>query len=249
MSRAVIVHMLPSMIHAGALAGSAAVVIDLLRASTTICYALRARALRVVPVLEVEDALRARAALGVKGVVLGGERGGKPIDGFDLGNSPAEYTPERVAGKTVVFTTTNGTRAALACRDAAHVLVGCFANLSVVTERALTTGMEVHLVCAGTGGAVAMEDCLFAGALAQRLVERGLEHGNDESRLTGAAWLHAAATPGGVLGALRTAEGGRNLEGIGMGADIELCAVVDACGVAPRLDARGGFAAGDVAGE
>ena len=229
------------MIRAGALAGGTAVVIDLLRASTTICYALGAGAERVVPVLEVEDALRARSSLGVRGVVLGGERGGKHIDGFDLGNSPSEYTSERVGGKTVVFTTTNGTRAALACKDAATVLVGCFANLTSVAESALATEADVHLVCAGTGGAIAMEDCLFAGALARRLVEQGMRQGNDESLLTVGAWSFAAAMPGGLDHALRSAQGGRNLSGLGMDADIAVCATVDASPVTPRMDARGAF--------
>src|SRR4051812_42560200 len=104
------VYLLPALVEPEALSGSTVVVIDVLRATTTIVHALAAQAVEVAPFRDVEDARRLANDLGNK-AVLGGERGGVPIPGFDLGNSPAEYTSERVAGKTVIFTTTNGTRA------------------------------------------------------------------------------------------------------------------------------------------
>ena len=102
------------------------------------------------------------------GIILGGERGGLPIPGFDLGNSPAEYTRERVAGKTVVFTTTNGTRAMQRCKQASRVLLGAFVNFSAVC-RELGGVEQVVLVCAGTDGHVTREDTLFAGAVVDDL--------------------------------------------------------------------------------
>jgi 2-phosphosulfolactate phosphatase len=105
------VHNLPSQVAAADLTGSTVIVIDMLRASSTICRALASGAKCVVPLLEIEETLQLGAQLGREYVVLGGERGGTTIDGFDVGNSPNEYTPERVAGKMVLFTTTNGTRA------------------------------------------------------------------------------------------------------------------------------------------
>src|SRR5262249_5944787 len=145
------VHLLPSLTTPADLAGGLAVVIDVLRASTTICHALAAGAKEVIPCLEVEEA-RERANRYVPGdAVLGGERGGLRIEGFDLGNSPREYTPTTVGGRTVLFTTTNGTRAMRQCTEAARVVIGAFVNLSPVcreVERALMAGRDAHLLCA-----------------------------------------------------------------------------------------------------
>src|SRR5262245_14849817 len=101
------VHKLPSQVDEREFAGSTVVVIDLLRATTTICQALAAGAREVVPFRTIEETFAAAAKVGRHNVVLGGERGGKRIDGFDLGNSPSEYTPESVGGRRVFITTTN----------------------------------------------------------------------------------------------------------------------------------------------
>src|SRR5687768_3032349 len=124
MPRTLDVHFLPELTSPEELAGGVVVVIDVLRASTTITYALAAGARELIPCLEIDDARAAATKLPPAQVVLGGERQGLPIAGFDLGNSPRDYTPERVGGKTVVFTTTNGTKAMLQCRQAARVLIG-----------------------------------------------------------------------------------------------------------------------------
>src|SRR5688572_1010188 len=102
------VHFLPSHVPEPRLAGSMVIVIDLLRASSTICEALASGATCVVPLLEVDETKAAAGKYDRSEIVLGGERHGKVIDGFDLGNSPLEYTPHAVSGKTVLFTTTNG---------------------------------------------------------------------------------------------------------------------------------------------
>ncbi len=106
---------LPQNIDPLALAGSVVVVIDLLRASTTICQALASGAREVVPFLEVDETLAAAAKCERSDIVLGGERSGGKIKGFDLGNSPAEYTCETVGGRRVLITTTNGTRRSPSC--------------------------------------------------------------------------------------------------------------------------------------
>src|SRR4051812_24899969 len=121
-------HFLPALVEPEDLAGSTCVVIDVLRATTTIVWALAAGAREVIPCLEVEDARRAIAEYPPGTGVCGGERSGLPIEGFELGNSPAEYTAARVAGKAVIFTTTNGARALFHCHHAQRVLIGAFAN-------------------------------------------------------------------------------------------------------------------------
>ena len=166
------VYDVPAAVTPDDLAGGTVVVIDVLRATTTITHALEAGAVEVLPCLEIEDALALAATMPEGQYVLGGERGGLPIPGFHLGNSPAEYTPQSVGQKTVIFTTTNGTRAMVQCRQAARVLLGAFVNASAVVERLAGQG-RVHLLCAGSGGEVTRDDWLLAGLLVARLLRRG----------------------------------------------------------------------------
>lgn len=237
------VHSLPSLIVPGSLAGAQAVVIDLLRASTTICAAMHAGAACVRPVLEPEEAMNLRIRLTPRECILGGERKGVLIPGFDLGNSPRSYTPERVGGRDVIFTTTNGTRAihAASREGASRVLVGCLANLSAIVDAVRSDGRDVHIVCAGTGGEVSMEDVLCAGAMVSSLRAVGLAHGNDDqSRIAQRVYESAATEPEGVLSATRESRGGRNLVQIGLEQDIHDCARVDWLTLVPQFDPGSG---------
>lgn len=218
--------------------------IDVLRASTTIITALAHGAVRVRPVLTVEEA---RALAAGAGVLLGGERGGLKIDGFDLGNSPREYSRDRVGGRSVVITTTNGTAALHACAGAAEMLIGAIVNRSAVAAAAQSFafehgGCDVHLVCAGTEGAATEEDLLAAGAILDAAVER---HGCNEESLdaTGreALGFFRAAVAAGPTAAEAIAReyassiGGRNLIELGMEADLPASAAIDSLPVVPRL--------------
>ena len=162
------VHLLPSLIPSGALRGGVAVVIDVLRASTTIVHALAHGCEAVIPCAEVDEARRVAAGLPPGRAILRGERQGVPIPGFDLGNSPGEYTEEACRGKTLVMTTTNGTRALLASLEAETVLVGAFVNFAATVQRLIHEARPVHIVCAGTEGRISYEDSLLAGAFASR---------------------------------------------------------------------------------
>ena len=254
-------HFLPQLVTPEALAGGTVVVIDVLRATTTITYALASGAKLIVPCGEI-DAAR-RIAVRLKGdspgaaPLLGGERGGVPIDGFDIGNSPCEFTPARVAGRTIVFTTTNGTRAMLHCRQAARVLLGSFVSLQAVVER-LRGADRVHLLCAGTEGEVTREDVLVAGAITHGLMlpkQPGASDAqtqymlNDEARIACDAWQATLppaelpqdnAPPPWLVQALADSKGGRNLQRVGLARDLADCAALDRFAVVPELDvARG----------
>jgi 2-phosphosulfolactate phosphatase len=239
------VHSVPEHVQPDDLDGSTAVVIDVLRATTTIITALASGARAVIPCLTIGDAIAAAAALPRESVVLGGERGGLPIEGFDLGNSPAEYTASHVAGKTVVLTTTNGTRALLHCREADEVLVAAFANISalvaVLAERA-----RVEIVCAGTDGRVTDEDLLLAGAIVDRLAESRDWQLNAAAEATLRGWRATIANTtraertAHIIAAMSAAPGGRNLIEIGMAADIELAAKCDTAKIVPRFEAATG---------
>ena len=232
------VHLLPDLAAEDALAGATVVVMDVLRATSTLTYALAAGASRVIVCLEVDEAKQIAGKLASERPLLGGERGGLKIPGFDLGNSPSEYTPESVGGRTLVFTTTNGTRAMLRCRQARQVLLGSFVNRRAVL-RALAAADKIHLVCAGTRGQITREDALCAGSLVAGLLESGAEHQmNDEARLALAAWQAITADgiqPAALAQALHETQGGRNLIAEGLEADIAWCADLDRFDFAPRF--------------
>ncbi len=165
-------HFLPQLVAPAELAGGASIVIDVLRATTTITAALAAGAREVIPCLEVDDArgVASRVCRPAR-LCLGGERGGVKIDGFDLGNSPCEYTAARVAGKSVVFTTTNGTRAMLHAAAADEIWLAALVNLQAVVA-GCAQRPRVDILCAGTGGKITREDVLAAGAIAAALTGR-----------------------------------------------------------------------------
>jgi 2-phosphosulfolactate phosphatase len=165
-------------------AGRLVVVIDVLRASTTMITALAAGARGVIPCESVDDAVQRARAFERSEVRLGGERRMQRIDGFDLGNSPSEYTVASVGGRTVMLTTTNGTQALVACAGAAEVFVAGMVNVSATVDaiRALRRRGEQHdvlLVASGSEKRMALEDATCAGRLVQGLV-RGVS-----SRLLG----------------------------------------------------------------
>jgi 2-phosphosulfolactate phosphatase len=227
------VHNLPQNVAAEELSGSTVVVIDLLRASSTICQALAAGTTEVVPFLEVEDA-RAAAAIDRANVVLGGERGGKRIDGFDLGNSPSEYTRATVGGRRVLLTTTNGTRALDHARQARRVVVGSLLNLSAVVA-SIRDEQRVDLLCAGTNGSESREDILAAGAMVEELLarDRAIWQLDDAAEAALAEWR---ARGDDLAVELRATPGGRNLLAIGMDHDLADCSRIDALTVVPELD-------------
>lgn len=241
------VYFLPELVPAEALAGSCCVVIDALRATTTIVEALAAGATSVAPCLSIDDARARCMELGSNAAVLGGERGGRPIAGFDLGNSPAEYTSARVGGRTVVLTTTNGTKALVHCRAASVILVAAFVNLSGVTNRlrSVAQTLAINIICAGTDGIVTREDVLVAGAIVARLTPADSLL-NDQALLARDAWLEIAADRSGeelaaqLTKAMRESRGGRNLIEIGMATDIELAARIDRYSTVPVYDANRG---------
>lgn len=159
-------------VGAGTLDAATVLVIDVLRASTTIVAAVAAGCRALVPVRDAEEARRRAAAYAPAPALLAGERRGEPLEGFDLGNSPLEFCPERVGGRTVLLTTSNGTRALLAVRKAAAVGVAGFVNLEAAAGWANAQGRDVALVCAGERGAVSLEDQVCAGLLVERLAAR-----------------------------------------------------------------------------
>ncbi len=246
------VHFLPNQGEPSQLAGSTVVVIDLLRASSTICQALASGATCVMPFLEIDETRQAAEKFARSEIVLGGERHGKVIEGFDLGNSPLEYTPEAVGGRRVLFTTTNGTRALHHARLAKRTLIGCALSRQAVAN-AVADASRIDILCAGTGGEVTGEDVLAAGALVHALhgpevsaSSAAIPHyKTDESARSAAAqWqellkaaLKAGRSPAEQLAEqMRATLGGRNLLDIGHDADLAACAQLDTLAIVPELN-------------
>jgi 2-phosphosulfolactate phosphatase len=200
---------------------TACVVFDVLRATSTIATALHNGASVIIPVSEISEAMD--LAKKRPEVLLGGERNGvkiRTVEGeFDFGNSPREYTPEKVRGKTIVSTTTNGTRALRACAHAGTVLAGSFLNLSATAKLLRENNFEnVLLVCAGTRENTALEDVLAAGALADVL---GAAELSDSAQIALAAFHQAK---GDLAGAISESENALRLLAIpDLREDVQFC--------------------------
>jgi 2-phosphosulfolactate phosphatase len=243
------VYTLPTSISPEALAGGTIVVIDVLRASTTIIYSLAAGAKAVIPCREIDEARAIAGRYPRDQVILGGERGGLPIEGFDLGNSPESYAPETVKGKTIVFTTTNGTRALIHARMAKQILIGAFVNASAVVQKLL--GQEsIHLLCAGTENQETEEDVLFAGMLVEKLhrLGGGQCELNPQAIAAEDLWLHTLTDirvseteipdPERLAKTLRKTLHGKKLVSLGLERDVLAAAQIDRFAIVPEFDVK-----------
>ena len=218
------------------LAGRTVVVVDVLRATTTIAVALANGAKAVLPAGSTDEALRIAQNLEHDAVVLAGERKSVRIPGFALGNSPAEFGPEAVAGKTIVMTTSNGTAALIAAQGAREVIAAAAVNFTTVVQRA-RAALEQHgdlvILCAGGDKQFALEDAFAAGRLAKVLlpagglrrvtVNDGAVAALELARHYGEHWMRA----------LRASAHGRELVELGFRADLETCAAQDTHPVLP----------------
>lgn len=141
------------------------IVVDVFRASTTMCAMCGNGASAIIPVIDIEEAKKYKA----NGFLVGAERNAQRCDFADFGNSPFEYQHEVVAEKEIVFTTTNGTEAIHAARDAREVLIGAFSNIDAVVNRCMALGGRIVVLCAGWNNKVNLEDMLFGGAFYEKL--------------------------------------------------------------------------------
>lgn len=233
--------------------GTVAVVIDVLRATTTISHALAAGATRVFPTLTTEDAFTMRKTLleqsPCQSVLLGGERGGVLIEGFDLGNSPEDYTEVRVSGKTLIFSTTNGTRAMFRLLEADSIYLACFNNVDAVAM-CLLKFPKITILCAGTDGKYTEEDMLLAGMLTERLMRLSVEcyalntyavaakERWDTSFPVAKRIGNEPIHPENLAQILRQSRGGKNLMQLGLGKDILAASRINQFCVVPQMQCQ-----------
>ncbi|MEL7833296.1 2-phosphosulfolactate phosphatase [Fodinibius sp. Rm-B-1B1-1] len=147
------------------------VIIDVLRASSTMVTALQNGAKGIIAVGDMDDASKISHNLDAKSFLMSGEKDGVTIEGYDLGNSPLEHTEDAVKGKTIILNTTNGTKAIRRCNLADRILVGSFLNLRAIIEYLEDLDEEAILVCAGWRGRLSLEDMLCAGNIIYELCE------------------------------------------------------------------------------
>ncbi|HUQ72872.1 MAG TPA: 2-phosphosulfolactate phosphatase [Planctomycetaceae bacterium] len=244
MNRDIRVHLLPALFEPEEVRGGVAVILDILRASTTIVHALANGADCVIPMLSVEDAQQSARGLAAPQVLLGGEREGILINGFHLDNNPFAYGPDVVRGKTIVFTTTNGTKALHRAAMADRVLIGAFVNLQAVVDVLAADSRPIHLVCAGTKGKITIEDALCAGAIIDRLLEefgrRDDDLADDQAQLALHRYLAASTSDAEFLRAMRNSYGGRNCRNLGFNDQIARAATFDLFDIVPEYDAGTG---------
>jgi 2-phosphosulfolactate phosphatase len=230
------VFLTPAEVNPADLTDRPVVVLDILRATTSIVQALSAGARAIYPVASIEDALRLANTFGRDEVLLCGERRCVRIEGFDLGNSPTEFTRERVAGKTLVMTTTNGTAAMSLTGSASRVLIGSLLNVSTVVDELVRMEAEPVFLCSGLERRFALEDAAAAGFMAARLMEaRPGEWQLNDGALCAVELARAFGVSAQFFA--RTA-GGRNILNAGHDSDLDFCAQIDLHDLLPVLHDR-----------
>jgi 2-phosphosulfolactate phosphatase len=226
--------LVPQLLAPQQLRARAAVVLDVLRATTTIAAALHAGAREIRVFASTDDVRRARS--GCQGALLCGEQHCLRPEGFDLGNSPGEFGAARVSGRTILMSTTNGTRAIVAARGAAQLYAAGLVNAEATARHLARLGSDVTLLCAGTGGEVALEDALGAGAIIAAL-----------NRLTSNKLASDSAAIASTLfetfekslpQTLRNTHGGRNVIAAGLEADIDFAARLNVMEIVADVDPR-----------
>lgn len=223
----------PADLASAQIEGRTVLVVDVLRATTTIATALAAGTPAVYAVESIEEARRLAARLG--DAVLGGERGGVAPEGFDRGNSPLEYR-DGSSGRPVILTTTNGTVALQRALEAGagHVGAAALVNARAAAEWAMEQGADVAILCAGTHGRFSLDDAVTAGCIVRRARSRAREQAplGDGARAALELWRRYRENP---LEALLASRHGRELERLGFHEDLRYCAAVDALTTVPVL--------------
>lgn len=219
----------PALIDLYDIEESIVVVIDILRATSSITYGIENGAEAIIPVANVEDCLN----YSNKGYLLAAERNGEVVVGYDFGNSPFSYTKEKVAGKTIVLTTTNGTKALhLANKRAYKVVIGSFLNLDSLCNYLASQDKNVMLLCAGWKDQFNLEDTLFAGAVVNKL-RKNFEHFDDSS--VAAEDLYALAKDD-LRKYLHKSSHSHRLAQLNIEEDVIFCLQLNVCKAIPVLE-------------
>lgn len=210
------------------------VVIDVLRASTTIAVALKNGAKEIIPVGNIESAVKVSGSLFGDVTLRAGERNAKMIEGFNLGNSPGEYKEELVRGKSIIFLTTNGSGAMVKGRHAKNLVVAGFVNISTVVSFLHDLQSDFIVVCAGKENSFSIEDTVCAGRIIN-LMRKAADMEIVVDDAGKAAEVLDRSLGRNLLKTLKESEHGKYLISLGFGDDLKLCADIDSVQVLPIL--------------
>ena len=209
---------------------STVIVIDVLRCTSAIVNAFANGCVKAVPFLEPQEAIDYAEKTGRSDCVIGGERGCNIIPGFDVGNSPFEYSRERVGGRTVVFSTSNGTNAICGVSGGKHVILGAMTNRTETAKRALETGDDILIVCSGTNGRVSADDCCAAGSIIDVIRAESPDCGLSDFAMI-CLELYTSWRSGSFD--LKKTYHCSRLIGLGYGRDVDFCLAEDSTNVVP----------------
>lgn len=206
-----------------------AVVVDILRATTSICAAFAAGAAKIVPLDSLEKLPQYRQM----GYMLAAERNGEKIADAEYGNSPTEYNRSDLQGERLAYSSTNGTVCLLKAQDADQVWVGCFSNLSAIAKKIAQEPQDVVILCSGWKQEFSLEDTLFAGALAERLMKSGAhESTNDAVWMALDLWHNAQKD---LYGYCQKASHVKRLKRLNYDNDIRFALTPDTCPIVPEM--------------
>jgi len=205
------------------------VVIDVLRATTAICVAFEYGIRSIIPVPTLEDALEYKK----QGYLVGAERKGQIVEGFDFGNSPYSYMKEEFKGKDVVLTTTNGTKSIAIAKEAETVVIGALVNLDVLTEWLIKQNKNTLCLCSGWQDKFNLEDTICAGAISSALINTGNYTSVEDSSIA-AKYLYLSAKDN-YMGYLKASSHRRRLKNLNLNEDIKYCLTPNKTSVIPIL--------------
>lgn len=220
----------PALLPLYSIEDSIVVIIDIFRATSSICYGIENGAEAIIPVSKVEECAAYREQF--PEYLLAAERDGEVVAGFDFGNSPFSYTADKVGGKTVVLTTTNGTHALQLSIKAKKIVIGSFLNLTALSDWLRAQETNILLVCAGWKNKFNLEDTLFAGAVVEQLKDDCFKL--DDAGIAAQDLYNIARND--LNGYLKKTSHSERLKLLGIEKDIEFCLNVDIATAIPVLD-------------
>lgn len=210
---------------------SIVVVIDILRATSAMCTAFENGVEKIIPVATIEEATEYKK----KGYLVGAERNGIALDGFDFGNSPYSYMNDKINGKTIVISTTNGTQAIDAAQKAYKVVIGAFTNITAICDWLDSQNKNILLLCSGWKNKFNLEDSLFAGALTERLLKKSDFQLSDSALSVSYLYKQAESNP---YKFLRNSSHTERLASMGLKHDIKYCLSLDKTKIIPVLEGK-----------
>lgn len=228
------IRLLPFISDPTSLSHRAVVVIDILRATSVIVHAISQGAIEVIPVVSVDEAFQEAKTFPQGSILLGGERGSRKIEGFDLGNSPREYIAERVKGKRLILTTTNGTKAFHLVSSGREVMAGSFFNIGAIVRRCLDQDHDLLIFPSGDGGRFSLEDTVCGGMMIDQIVKTGkLPIVLTDAALSAQILYQRFAKN--IIEAFHLSYHGRDLMNKGFGDDLVYCAQIDITDIVPTF--------------